>query len=101
MKVKGPGPPPLRLKLPHVFDQPLHALDRHGVVGLGAHAADGAVAFELHYAARFRAFQELAVDARRVRSTRTRWTTAGTVFENPKARGYHQMVPSFRRFRLR
>src|SRR6266850_1985606 len=53
--------PPLRLELPHILHQPLHALDRHGVVDRGAHAADGAVAFELHHAARFGAFQELAV----------------------------------------
>jgi hypothetical protein len=47
---------PLRLELPHILHQPLHALDREGVVDRGAHAADGAVAFELHHAARFRAF---------------------------------------------
>src|SRR6266849_5013673 len=44
--------PLLRLKLPHVLHQPLHALDRHGVVDRRAHAADRAVAFELHHAAR-------------------------------------------------
>src|SRR5712692_7809334 len=54
--------PPLRLKLPHVLHQPLHSLDRHGVVDRRAHAADGAVAFELHHAARFRTFQKLAVE---------------------------------------
>ena len=36
---------PLRLVLPHVLPQPLHALDRHGVVDRGAHAADGVPAF--------------------------------------------------------
>src|SRR5947209_4622262 len=54
--------PPLRLELPHVLDQPLHPLDRHGVVDRRSHAADGAVAFELHHAARFRPFQEFAVE---------------------------------------
>src|SRR5229473_3220198 len=49
--------PSLRLELPHILHQPLHALDRHRVVDRGAHAADGAVAFELHHAARFRAFK--------------------------------------------
>src|SRR5712675_154556 len=54
--------PPLRLELLHVLHQPLHTLDRHGVVDRGAHAADGAVAFELHHTARFGAFQKLAVE---------------------------------------
>src|SRR5882672_129098 len=58
------GSPLLRLELPHVLHQPLHALDRHGVVDTRAHAADGAVAFELHHAARFGAFQKLAVEFR-------------------------------------
>src|SRR5882672_3586856 len=56
--------PPLRLELPHVLHQPLHAIDRHGVVDTRAHAADGAVAFELHHAARFGAFEKLAVEFR-------------------------------------
>src|SRR5882757_5814583 len=54
--------PPLRLELLHILHQPLHALDRHGVVDRSAHAADGAVAFELHHAARLRPFQEFAVE---------------------------------------
>ncbi len=51
------GSTALPLKLPHVLHQPLHALDRHGIVDRSAHAADRAVAFELHQAARFGAFQ--------------------------------------------
>src|SRR5258708_11286107 len=56
--------PPLRLELLHVLHQPPHALDRHGVVDRRAHAADSAVAFDLDHAARFRAFEELAVELR-------------------------------------
>ena len=53
---------PLRLELPHILHQSLHPLDRHGVVYRSAHAADGAVAFELEHAALFGALQKLAVE---------------------------------------
>jgi len=56
-----PESTPLRLDLPHVLDQALHALDRRGFVDRGAHATDGAVAFQLHHAARFGAFQAVPV----------------------------------------
>ena len=38
----------LRFELFHGFDQPGHALDGHGVIDAGAHAADEAVAFQVH-----------------------------------------------------
>src|ERR1051326_9500622 len=53
-----------RLKVPHVFDQALNALHWHGVVDRCAHAADRAVALELHHAALLGAFQERAIERR-------------------------------------
>ena len=43
-------------------DQRLHAFDRHRVVDRRAHAADRAVALELHHAARLRALEEGVVE---------------------------------------
>src|SRR5258708_39847782 len=43
----GLGTPSLRLKLLRILHQPLHSLDRHGILDLRAHAPDGAVASEL------------------------------------------------------
>src|SRR5438105_2327189 len=51
-------------EFPHVLHQPLQALDRHRVVDRGAHAADRAVALELHHAALRGAFQERLVELR-------------------------------------
>src|ERR1700752_2480583 len=46
----------------HVLDEPLHAFERHGVVDRGAHAADRAVALQLHHAALLRALEERIVE---------------------------------------
>src|ERR1700694_54871 len=42
----------------HVLEEPLHALERHGVVDRGAHAADRAVALQLDHPALGRPLQE-------------------------------------------
>ena len=47
-------------------DQRLHAFDRHGVVDRRAHAADRAVALELHHAARLGPLEERLVERRRL-----------------------------------
>ena len=48
----------LRFELLHGFDQPGHALDGHGVIDAGAHAADEAVALEVHKTLRGGEFDE-------------------------------------------
>ena len=48
----------------HVVDQHPHALDRHRVVDRRAHAADRAVALQLHHAALLRPVQEDGIQIR-------------------------------------
>ena len=48
----------LRFELLHGFHKPGHALDGHGVIDAGAHAADEAVAFEVHKTLRGGEFDE-------------------------------------------
>src|SRR5688572_19688474 len=59
--------PPLATARPevlHVVDELAHALDRHGVVDGGAHAAHGAVPLQLHHALALGALEELLVQLR-------------------------------------
>src|SRR5436190_378804 len=52
----------LGFEFPHVFDQPLHALQRHRVVDRRAHSADRAVPLQLDHAALLCALEERIVE---------------------------------------
>ena len=52
------------LEVGHEVDQRAHALDRHGVVKAGAHAADRPVAREVRQAGGFGLGQEVLVQLR-------------------------------------
>ena len=54
----------LRLKLLHEIDELLHALDGHGVIDAGAHAADDAVPLEVHQPLRGGLLDEFRVQRR-------------------------------------